>query len=267
MASASPKQAERLSERLRVLIVEDTPSVAAMIQAGLHQAGMTTDLAQSGSEAIERHASFKPDIVLLDLGLPDVDGLSLVQQFAAQGECGVIVVTASGEEATRVAGLDTGADDYVVKPVRVRELAARIRALHRRLHRPAEPRPGVITVDHARRVMLSANGVRSLLTEAELAALETLLDAQGASVSREWLSKVALKRPLHSEDRSVDQLVLKLRRKLIEQGASPRTILSVRRQGYVISDSTLFRSAPVPPSRAPSGGEDDESDTPALTGE
>ena len=251
MAIAGSTQTERPSERLRVLIVEDTPSVAAMIQAGLHVAGMTTELAQTGNEAIDRYLTFKPDVVLLDLNLPDVDGLSLVQRFAAEGECGVIVVTASGEEATRVAGLDTGADDYVVKPVRLRELAARIRALHRRLHHPAEPRPGIITVDHARRVMLSPGGVRSVLTEAELSALETLLDAQGASVSREWLSKVALKRPLHSEDRSVDQLVLKLRRKLIEQGASARTILSVRRQGYVISDSTMFRSAPLPAMLAP----------------
>ena len=262
--ASRPKQADRPAERLRVLIVEDTPAVAAMLQAGLHTAGMTTDLAQTGEEAVARHASFKPDIVLIDLGLPDVDGLSLVQQFAREGACGVIVVTASGEEATRGAGLDTGADDYVVKPVRLRELAARIRALHRRLHRPAEPRPGVITVDHPRRVMLSTTGARTMLTEAELAALETLVDAEGASVSREWLSKVALKRPLHMEDRSVDQLVLKLRRKLTGLGASPRTILSVRRQGYVISDSTLFRSAPIPPIRAGRAEGDDAEDAAAA---
>jgi two-component system, OmpR family, response regulator len=132
----------------------------------------------------------------------------------------------------------------MVKPVRPRELAARIRALHRRMHRPAEPSPGTITVDRAHRCLIGSTGDRSMLTEAELAALETLLDAEGASVSREWLSRVALKRPLHADDRSVDQLVLKLRRKLTAHGASERVILSVRRQGYQIPDSTLFRSLP-----------------------
>jgi DNA-binding response OmpR family regulator len=242
--SVRSKQTDKATGRLRVLIVEDTPTVAATIQAGLHQAGIQTDLAQTGAEAISRKTSFRPEIILVDLGLPDVSGFELIRQFAATGDCGVIVVTENGEEAARIAGLDTGADDYMVKPVRPRELAARIRALHRRMHRSAERYPGTITVDRAQRCLIGSTGDKSMLTEAELAALETLLDAEGASVSREWLSRVALKRPLHAEDRSVDQLVLKLRRKLTAHGASERVILSVRRQGYQIPDSTLFRSLP-----------------------
>ncbi len=240
-----------------MLIVEDTPTVAAALQAGLHQAGIEIDLAETGAEAIAHKASFQPDIILVDLGLPDVSGFELIRQFADAADCGVIVVTENGEEAARIAGLDTGADDYVVKPVRMRELAARIRALHRRLQRPAEPHGAPITVDRTQRCLISADGTRGLLTEAEMAALETLLDAEGASVSREWLSRVALKRPLHSEDRSVDQLVLKLRRKLTAQGATARVILSVRRQGYVIADSTLFRSVGHHPSDAPGPGNPD----------
>jgi DNA-binding response OmpR family regulator len=242
--SVRSKHTDKAMGRLRVLIVEDTPTVAATIQAGLHQAGIQTDLAQTGAEAISRKTSFRPEIILIDLGLPDVSGFELIRQFASAGDCGVIVVTENGEEAARIAGLDTGADDYIVKPVRPRELAARIRALHRRMHRPAEPYPGTITVDRAQRCLIGSTGDKSMLTEAELAALETLLDAEGASVSREWLSRVALKRPLHAEDRSVDQLVLKLRRKLTAHGASERVILSVRRQRYQIPDSTLFRSLP-----------------------
>jgi DNA-binding response OmpR family regulator len=241
-AAPRARQTDKSTGRLRVLIVEDTPTVAAAIQGGLHQAGMATELAQTGAEAIQRKDEFAPEIVLIDLGLPDVSGFELIKRFAESGDCGVIVVTANGEERTRIEGLDTGADDYVVKPVRVRELAARIRALHRRMGRPGDRAPGIITVDRARRCVIGPDGKRSVLTEAELAALETLLDAEGASVSREWLSKVALKRQLHDDDRSVDQLMLKLRRKLAVHGASDRTILSVRRQGYVISDSTQFRS-------------------------
>jgi DNA-binding response OmpR family regulator len=246
MATARSRQAGR-NARLRILIVEDTATVAALIQAGLHQAGMDTELAENGVEALALKQSFQPDIALIDLGLPDITGLRLVEQFAQDGDCGVIVVTADGAEGTRVNGLDTGADDYVVKPVAMRELVARVRALHRRLQHPAEKRPGTIVVDHARRMLIGPSGQLTVLTEAESAALETLIDAEGASVSRDWLSRSALKRNLNAEDRSVDQLVLKIRRKLAVHGAPARTILSARRQGYVIADPTLFRTvAPSP---------------------
>ena len=89
---------------------------------------------------MERKAAFRPDIVLLDLQLPDMNGLELVERFARDGDCGLIVVTANGDEASRVDGLDRGADDYLVKPVPMRELAARIRALYRRLTRASSAR-------------------------------------------------------------------------------------------------------------------------------
>jgi DNA-binding response OmpR family regulator len=227
----------------RVLIVEDTPTVAALMQAGLLHAGMPIEIAATGAEALARMESFRPDIALVDLGLPDMDGFTLVAEIAERGDCGVIVVTANGEEAARVAGLETGADDYIVKPVRMRELVARVRALHRRMQRPVEKRGGFITVDHAARCLLGTAEAPTPLTEAELAALETLLEAEGTSVSRDWIGRVALRRTLHAEDRGVDQLVLKLRRKLAAQGAPSRTILSSRGQGYIISDPTLFRQS------------------------
>lgn len=238
--------------RLRVLIVEDSLTAAAAIEASLRADGMETERAPNGADAIGLKNKFAPDVVLVDLELPDVDGLSLVEHFSRAGDCGVIVVTAHGEEQRRIVELETGADDYVVKPPVLPELAARIRAVHRRLQRSeagneeeAAQQPTVVSIDLAQRCLLGPNTERTLLTEAELAALETLLDADGASVSREWLSRVALKRPLHSEDRSVDQLVLKLRRKLATHTGSDRTILSARRQGYVIPDPTRFRTLPV----------------------
>lgn len=244
MATADSKPISGEPTRLRVLIVEDTPTVAAMLQAGLRQAGMDAALAQTGAEAIRLTADFSPDIVLLDLGLPDIDGFDLINRFAGDGRRGLIVVTENGAEGARIAGLDKGADDYIVKPVRVRELAARIRALRRRIAGKVEQSPGSVMIDRTRRCLIGTQFEPTLLTEAELAALEVLLDAAGASVSRERLSREALKRPLHDDDRAVDQLVLKLRRKLTGQGASGRTILAVRREGYVIADATLFRMAP-----------------------
>jgi DNA-binding response OmpR family regulator len=224
-----------------VLIVEDILTVAVAMRASLQQAGMEIEIAQTGADAIEQKALFKPDIVLVDLELPDMHGIALVERFSGDGDCGVIVVTANDLAAMRVIGLETGADDYIVKPAAPRELAARIQALHRRMNKPAAVRRLRIFVDPAQRCLIGREGERTLMTEAEMTALETLIDAGGASVSREWLSRVALKRPLNSDDRAVDQLVMKIRRKIAALGASERVILSARRQGYVIAEPALFR--------------------------
>jgi DNA-binding response OmpR family regulator len=231
----------------RVLIVGDIAPVGTAVDVALRAAGMLTDIAGTGAEAIERKTRFRPDVVLLDVELPDFKGFDLVERFARDGDCGVIAVTGNGDEGARVDGLDRGADDYLVKPVPMRELAARIRALYRRLTRldvrpPAAPATQIL-LDPAHRCLVGLNGGQTSLSEAEFTALETLLDADGAPVSREWLGRSALKRPLHADDRSVDQLVLKLRRKLSLCGAAERTILSARRQGYVIPDPSLFRIA------------------------
>ena len=240
----------------RVLIVGHLAPLATAVEAVLRASGMVTTVAATDAEAFELTASFRPDVVLLDLQLPDAGGLDLVERFARAGAWGLIVMSADGDESARVEGLERGADDYLVKPVPMRELAARVRALHRRLTRHdvrAATTATHILLDPAHRNLIGLSGGSILLSEAEFTALETLLDADGAPVSREWLGRVALKRPLHADDRSVDQLVLKLRRKLAMCGAAERTILSARRQGYVIPDPSRFRigaagMAGVPPS-------------------
>lgn len=234
------------ANRIRVLVVEDVRTVAIAVQSVLLQAGMDVELAESGAQAWETKQGFYPDIALIDLMLPDVAGFELVERFAAAGDCGIILLTANDEESARVMALETGADDYMVKPAPPRELIARIRALHRRMNRPASDRMLRIYIDSAQRCLVGTTGERTPLTEAEMSALDTLLDAGGVSVSREWLSRIALKRPLHADDRAVDQLVMKLRRKLASQGAPERIILSARRQGYMIADPSLFRAVPRP---------------------
>ncbi len=229
---------------LRVLIVEDSPATAAWLSAALTGAGMAVEQVADGGTALARKTWFRPDVALVDLGLPDFDGLSLVERLAQDGDCGVIVVSADASEASRIAGIDIGADDYVVKPPILGELVARIRAVHRRLTRPGHPpatsRPPQVTLDSASRCLVGPGRARTPLTEAEFAAIETLLDADGASVSRDWLGRVALKRPLRADDRSVDQLVLKLRRKIAVHGVIGRTILSSRGLGYVIPEPGRF---------------------------
>jgi DNA-binding response OmpR family regulator len=233
---------------LRVLVVEDVATVAARVAAALRGEGMEVMVAASGAEAEVARETFSPEMVLLDLSLPDVNGLELVNGFTTKG-AGVIVVTASAEEEARVTALDTGADDYMVKPVLVAELSARIRAVHRRLQgRIKTANILKIVVDPTQRSVVAIDGRSVLLTEAEMLTMEAMLIANAKPVSREDISLNALRRPLHVEDRSVDQLVMKLRRKLGEIGCSERVILSVRRQGYVIPTPTLFQivSEPTP---------------------
>ncbi len=224
--------------------------VAALRAGGMEAVAVDT--------AAASHAAFdtvQPGIVLIGLPLPDSMEFDLVRHYAATNACGVIVAAADWAEAAGIAGLEAGADDFIAKPVLLDNLVARIRAVSRRLKRSLSPstpmtrdktvaeledRP-VITVDTTRRFLVGPAGERTVLTEAELSALETLLDAKGASVSREWLGRVALRRLIRVDDRSVDQLVMKLRRKLSAQGVSERAILSARRQGYVIPEPHLFR--------------------------
>ena len=226
---------------MHILVVEDVATVAAVMEQSLKNAGMEVVCAGTGEAALAASELTRPDVVLIDLSLPDTDGMSLVSVFANQG-CGVIVVTVTGEEESRVTALDIGADDYMVKPVMVQELAARIRAVHRRMQGRQQPQPATVKlgVDTNRRHLTGPDGRLCPLTEAEMQAFDALLDAAGQPVTREWISRIALKRPVHSEDRSVDQLVMKLRRKLSELGCPDRTILSVRREGYVMADPALF---------------------------
>ena len=234
-----------------VLLVEDNPDVAQTIVRFIERSGLRIDWAATGAEAIRMKDSLRPNIVLVDLTLPDVDGGKLVKRFAGQGDCGVIVVSGRSDEVERVVGIELGADDYVTKPVPLRELLARIRAVHRRSIRaqpPAPPEPAAPTtlapaevilggtrIDLRRRIAVHATQGPVHLTAAEFAALELLVEAAPNPVSREALCAHALRRPYHAEDRGVDQLILSLRRKLFAFDTALSVIVSVRGQGYAIA--------------------------------
>jgi DNA-binding response OmpR family regulator len=234
----------------RVLLIEDNAAVAETLQKFIERSGMRTAWAQTGAKAIELKRTFAPDVVLVDLELPDTNGVALIGWLADLQDCGIIVVSGRGEEAERIVGLELGADDYIAKPPQLREMVARIRAVHRRSHlrtaargearaAPAAPTTlpvqiGPWSIDLQRRAVLDRSGKPLGITAAEFAALQELLLAGGQAVTRERLSEVALRRPWRAEDRSIDQLIFSLRRKLGDGDAGMRMIQSVRGAGYIL---------------------------------
>jgi two-component system OmpR family response regulator len=239
----------------KVLIIEDDEAVGRALVGALERSGMRTAWATTGSEGLALKRSFMPDVVLVDLNLPDTDGIGLVTFLAQQGECGVIIVSGLADEADRIVGLEIGADDYVSKPPHLRELLARIRAVYRRvkMRTAAKTEPtskstvqlGKIKIDLASRAVQSANGQPITLTAAEFTALETMLAANGEAVSRDRLSEAALRRPWRAEDRSVDQLIFNLRHKLAG-GDDQRLIHSIRGAGYMLSASAPSAETSLP---------------------
>jgi two-component system OmpR family response regulator len=229
---------------LRVLLIEDDREVALVLQRFLLRSGIQTTLAHSGAEAVRLKYTFIPHVVLVDLQLPDIDGETLIRWLIAQHDCGIIVVSGDGDEARRVLILELGADDYVIKPPNFRVLVSRIRAVYRRSSERIVPQKnypaqqfvpvGEFTVDLQGRQVRDHMAQPVNVTAAEFAVIAALIDAKGLPVSREQLSQVALRRPWHSEDRSVDQLVFGLRRKLSTLGGSRSVIQSIRNGGYVL---------------------------------
>lgn len=228
----------------RVLIIDDEPVVAAALRATLDRAGMLTEIADSGAAAMALVWRFAPEIVLVDLTLPDTSGIDLIRWFRANYACGLIVVTGNEQEAERIVGLEIGADDYVNKPPAMRELVARVRALHRRVMARATPPPpppparpttlliGRVSIDLRLHRAADAAGRAIDVTAAEFATLRVLIEAGGQAVSREELSLRVLRRPWRAEDRSVDQLIFQLRNKITPADKDHAIIQTIRGAGY-----------------------------------
>ena len=226
----------------KVLLIENEDAAANDIMRALERAGLPATRAKTGAEGLALKGSVRPHVVVLDLSLPDISGMALLARLAEGRDCGIVVVSGMCDEADRIVGLELGADDYMAKPPGLRELVARIRAVHRRVSFRAEPRMvsqptqvlkvGPIRINILHRTVHTQEGRRLQLTSAEFSALEALANAAGAAVSRDKLSEAALRRPWRAEDRSVDQLVFNLRQKLPADEGGGMLIQSIRGSGY-----------------------------------
>jgi len=198
--------------RVRALVVEDDPGIARSMARGLAGAGYDVQVVATGAQAL---AAAQADVVLLDLGLPDMDGIEVCRSLRQRGEAAIIVVTARGEEGDRVVALDEGADDYLVKPFGLAELLARIRAVLRRI-RPSGPAVyihGPMTVDpRTRRV--TVGGGEIALTPKEFDILECLAADPGRVVTRQELLERVWDANWYGPTKVLDVHVAALRRKL-----------------------------------------------------
>jgi DNA-binding response OmpR family regulator len=197
--------------RTSVLVVEDDPGIATQIVRGLRRGGYDADHVMTGGEALRWG---EPDVVLLDLALPDTDGVDVCRQLRERSPVAIIVVTARGEEPERVLALDAGADDYLVKPFGLAELLARIRAVLRRVHPGGELlRHGPLTVD-LRTQRVTVSGQEIALTPKEFDILECLAADPGRVLSRQQILESAWDAHWYGPTKVLDVHVGSLRRKL-----------------------------------------------------
>ena len=223
-----------------ILVVEDEPDIRNLIVLHLAREGFRCRTAKSGAEALREARATKPDLVILDLMLPEIDGLEVCRRLrgdSATAAMPIIMLTAKADEVDRVVGLEMGADDYVVKPFSPKELIARVRAVLRRARAVAEPRvlrSGAITVDPMRH-QVEVAGAGVVLTPKEFDLLQALVEAAGRALSREHLLERVwgYSRSSEIESRTVDVHVRRLRAKLGDAGRSITTLKGV---GYRLED-------------------------------
>ncbi len=231
-----------------VLVVDDDPDLRQLLGTYLSNNGLHVSLAQDALSMREVLAQGLPDAMVLDLMLPGEDGLSITRQVKAVHELPILMLSARGEEMDRIIGLEVGADDYLAKPFSPRELLARLRALMRRHAVEAKPTVvgpvmasvpstqnfGPFALDVAAR-SLRQNGVEIGLTTAEFELLEVLVMRPGRVMSRDALIDLLKGYDRGPFDRSIDNRVTRLRRKIETDPAAPRYIRTVRGVGYVFN--------------------------------
>lgn len=224
-----------------VYVVEDDAGVARLLLHTLEAYGYAAQHFGDGASVLRQLPRRRPDLCIVDLGLPDMDGLELVRELGRLADCGVLILTGRGHTADRVMGLEGGGDDYVVKPFEPRELVARVRSiLRRRAGTPAITRGaarriarfGPWTLDCASHVLRGADGREQVLGTAEAQVLRAFLERPNQILTREQLTG---QRELSPMDRSIDVRISRLRRRLEPDAQNPKLIKTVYGAGYMLS--------------------------------
>jgi DNA-binding response OmpR family regulator len=220
---------------VRVLVVEDTPEFRLLIVGPLEGEGFDVQIAEDGEQAVQRARTLHPDVIVLDIGLPGIDGIEVCRQIRTFSDAWIIMLTSRDEEVDKVVGLSVGADDYLTKPFSSRELVARIRAVLRRRDRPSSQittrRVGDLIIDTAAREA-TVKGERVELTRLEFDLLDVLSADSGVVFSRARLLDRLWGPGWHGDDHVVDVHVSNLRQKLGDDPRSPRYIRTVRGVGF-----------------------------------
>ena len=222
----------------RILLIEDDPRLAGLVTEYLGEAGFVVSIAATGRAGLDRIGREPYDAVVLDLMLPDIDGLEVCRQLrASSSEVPVLMLTARGDTMDRVVGLEIGADDYMPKPFEPRELLARLRAILRR--RPSARgsdvlRFGRLEIDRGARAV-RVDGTERSLTSHQFTLLVALAEKAGRVLSRDSLMDLVKGETLEAFDRSIDVHVSRIRAAIEDDPKKPRRILTVRGAGYVFA--------------------------------
>lgn len=232
----------------RVLIVDDDPLIRDLLHAYLSQEGYDVHCAATAELAETFLASQAVDLVMLDIRLPGKDGLTLTRELRVRSEVGIILITGRNDEIDRIVGLECGADDYVIKPLNPRELVSRAKNLIRRVRHAQLPQPVAAVprpvkqfadwaLDTDRRRLIDPAGGETLLTHGEYQLLSVFLRNSGHTLSRDQLMDQIRNREWVPNDRSIDVLVGRLRRKLHDDPAEPQLIITIHGAGYLFTAS------------------------------
>jgi two-component system alkaline phosphatase synthesis response regulator PhoP len=222
-----------------ILLVDDEPRIVQLARDYLVGAGFTVRAAGAGESALAIARAEKPDLIVLDLGLPDRDGLDVTRALRRDSDVPIIILTARGEEADKLVGLELGADDYLTKPFSPRELVARIRAVLRRAEMRASPREvvrvGDLTLDAGRqKATLAGRGID--FTSSEFQLLLTLASQPGRIFTRSQLLDALHGTAFESYERAIDAHMKNLRKKIEPDPRRPRYVLTVYGVGYKFRD-------------------------------
>jgi two-component system KDP operon response regulator KdpE len=218
-----------------VLVVDDEPQIRRAMRTSLQAHGYRVETAGNGEEALVKAAEIAPDLVFLDLGLPDVDGTEVIRRLRSFSDVALIVLSVRDRQTEKVAALDAGADDYVTKPFGMEEVLARMRAQLRRVHadEPSPPvaRFGDVEIDLARR-LVRVDEQPIHLTRTEWALLEAFVTNAGKLLTHQWLLRRVWGQGYGEESHYLRVYVRALRKKLGDEAASPRLILTEPGVGY-----------------------------------
>jgi DNA-binding response OmpR family regulator len=221
----------------RILLIEDDSRLAAMVAEYLGEAGYRVAIAATGRAGLERLGREAFDATVLDLMLPDMDGLEVCRALRARSPLPVLMLTARGDAADRIVGLEMGADDYLPKPFEPRELLARLRAILRRGgagRNAAELRFGRLEIDRDAR-LVRIDGAERSVTSYQFELLLALAENAGRVLSRDALMDLVKGEPLEAFDRSIDVQVSRIRQAIEDDPKKPRRIVTVRGAGYVFA--------------------------------